>query len=32
MFRIDIFCNLAEDDSRGYVRCPDVRLIDCNDE
>lgn len=32
MFRINIFCNLAEDDSHGYVRCPDVRLIDYNDE
>lgn len=32
MFRINIFCNFAEAADHGYIRCPDVRLRDYNDE
>lgn len=32
MFRINIFCHLAEEADHGYIRCPVVRLNDYNDE
>ena len=32
MFRISIFCNLAEEADHGYIRRPNVTLSDYNED